>query len=326
MAIPRFAAHRARSHRFAVTGLACLIVLGVAGCGDDKGSAGASAGAEAAATSGLVILAGEVGAATLTAYDAAGSPRPLAMPGTQTAWISAGRRGTLLSTASDGTLRVSNTVRTDRQPTWTRVAGPDEKPPADAPLYFAEWAPSGDRFAALATSFGDPTPHASLFLVNPIVATSLIIPIAAVPLPAPPSWVDDDRVAVVTTLGVTVVDTRTGDAAAVLTGPLSDAALVDVAADGSRVALVHHDGRAIEIRGRDEWLSCSGQPEATISAEGTIGAVTLDRRAERLAVAWDGGTGGPGTVVVFTRATGWREAARIRLEGNGSRAAVAWLP
>jgi hypothetical protein len=323
MATSRFAAPR--SQRLGLAGLACAVAVAAAGCTGDKASASASAAAEAAATNGLVVLAGAVGAATLTAYDVTGSARQLQVPGTQTAWISAGRRGTLLSTASDGTLRVSDAVRTDRRPTWTRVPGPTQKLP-DAPLYFAEWAPTGDRFAALATTFGDETSRSALFIVNPIVDTSLTIAIQGVPLPAPPSWVDDDRIAVVTTLGVTIVDTRTGDAAPVPAGPVPDAAFVDVSADGSRVALVHHDAGGVEIRGRDDWLSGTGQAEATITGGGTIGAVSLDRRAERLAVAWNGATGSAGTVVVYVRASGWREAARIPLAGKDARAAVAWLP
>lgn len=320
MVIPRFAVSRRSIRRLALGGLACLVTFGAAACGDDTPDRAAAA----AATNGLVVLSGEVGAARLTAYDATGAARRLNGPGATTAWISAGRRGTLLATLSDGTLRLSDRIRADRQPGWRRVPSPDETLPAE-PLYFGQWAPSGDRFITVASDFGE-NGVGSLFVVDPIADTSLIVPLARLPLPAPPAWIDDDRVAIATGGGLVIVDLRTGELSPGPGAELTQGVLVDASADGSRVAVARQERGSVEIRIRGEWLTGSGQPEATIEGNGSIGAIALDRRGERLAIAWGGDPGRSGAVVVYTRASSWREAARIDLVGKGARAAVTWLP
>lgn len=320
MAIPRFAASCPSFRRLAIGGLAGLVALGAAGCGDDPQNRAPAA----AATNGLVVLSGDVGAARLTAYDATGAARKLNGPGATTAWISAGRRGTLLATLSDGTLRLSDRIRADAQPGWRRVPSPDESPPTE-PLYFGQWAPSGDRFVSLASDFGE-NGGGSLFVVDPIADTSLIVPLATLPLPAPPAWIDDDRVAIATGGGLVIIDLRTGELAPGPGAELTQGVLLDASADGSRVALARQDRGSVEIRLRGEWLAGSGQPERTIEGNGSIGAIALDRRGDRLAIAWGGDPGTSGSVVVYTRASSWREAARIDLVGKGARAAVTWLP
>src|SRR5438309_515226 len=70
---------------------------------------------------GLVVLTDDAGRSHLTTFDSAGQARSQAGAGGATAWISAGRRGTLIATMADGSLRLSDRIRTDHDAAWKRV-------------------------------------------------------------------------------------------------------------------------------------------------------------------------------------------------------------
>ncbi len=305
--------------------VAAVILAGavaiVAGCDDGRDNATASG--EPAVTSGLVILSGDPGAARLSAWDASGGEHALELPDQATAWVSAGRRGTLVATLDDGTRRLSDRVRMDADPTWTAVPGEDTELPAD-PLYFATWSPNGERVVSIASDFADEG-RLTLAIVDPFGDASLLLPVPRRPVVAAPTWLDDDRVLVQTTVGLAIVDTGTGD---VSLGPQTDLGSgigLAVAADGSVVALAPEAG-LVELRERDRWLAGdAGGPTARIEGEGEIGVLALDRRGERLAVVWQR-PDGPGILTIHRRADGWREAERLTLPGESARAVVDWLP
>ena len=302
--------------RRAALAIACLVVATTsAACGGDPNRAAA-----AKDLAGLIVLTDDSGRSRLTTFDAAGQARSQDSAGGPIAWISAGRRGTLVATMADGSLRLSDRIRSDHDAAWKRVPTPRADMPTE-PIYFATWAPNGNRFAGLATNFGEDA-SLSLVVVDPLADTTLIRPIPGLPLPAPPAWLDDSRLLVETRAGAIVVEVDSGDITA---GPdIGAGALVDVSADGSRAAVGRTEPGPVEIRKRDEWLNGGGQPEASLG-NGTVGAVALDRRAERLAVIWQQSSRA-GIVIVYRRDGGWHETSRLPLPNGSERGALAWLP
>lgn len=271
---------------------------------------------------GLVLLTDNGETPRLASYDASGSAHEIAGPDHPMVWVSAGRGGELVATLADGSLRLSNRIKTGQKATWKRVPSPDEQLP-DQPLYFATWAPSGTRFAALATDFSEES-SVSLFIVDPFADTTLTVPMQGQPVPAPPTWLDDARVAVQTVSGVVIVGV---DSSETTKGPATDGdqLLIDAAADGSRVAIGGGEPARVEVRARDDWLAGRGSPEATLDSDGEVGAVALDRRGERLAVIWERADAKP-ELVVYRHDTGWREVTRVPLPDDAQRGLAAWLP
>ena len=302
--------------RRAALAIVCLVVaITSEACGEDPNRAAATKD-----LAGLIVLTEDSGRSRLTTFDAAGQARSQGGAGGPTAWISAGLRGTLVATMADGSLRLSDRIRSDHDAAWKRVPTPRADMPTE-PIYFATWAPNGNRFAGLATDFGEASPL-SLVIVDPLADATLIRPIPGLPLPAPPAWLDDSRLLVETKAGAIVVDVDSGEITA---GPdIGAGALVDVSADGSRAAVGSSEPGPVEIRKRDEWLKGGGQPEASLG-NGTVGAVALDRRAERLAVIWQQ-SARAGIVIVYRRDGGWHEASRLPLPNGSERGALAWLP
>jgi hypothetical protein len=294
-----------------------LVAVGLAACGSDSNRT-----RESPDLSGLVLLTDDGGHSRLTTFNAAGRARTIDGPDGATAWLSAGRGGAIVATMADGSLRVSDRIRADHKTSWKRVPGPHADLPDD-PVYFATWAPNGNRFAGVATDFSDDA-SVAVMVVDPLAGTSLIRPVAGQPLAAPPAWLDDGRLAVQTRSGVVVVGIDTGDLTA---GPdlAAGPALIDVSADGTRVAMERDEHRRVDVRLRDDWLAGEGQPEASFDGDGTVGALALDRRADRLAVIWQRASE-PGTVVVYRRDGGWRESARLALPNGSQRGALTWLP
>jgi hypothetical protein len=294
-----------------------LLAGGIGACGGNPNRTTASAD-----LSGLVLLTDDAGRSRLTTFDAAGRARTVERPDGAPAWLSAGRRGTIVATMADGSLRLSDRIRADQKAAWKRLPGPRADLPDD-PIYFATWAPNGNRFAGVATDFSEDA-SVSLLVVDPLADTSLIRPVAGQPLAGPPAWLDDGRVAVQTRGGIVVVGVDTGDLTA---GPdlAAGAALIDVSADGTRVAIERDGHRGVEVRSRDDWLAGGGQAEASLDGEGIVGALALDRRAERLAIIWERASE-TGTLVVYRREGGWRESARLALPNNSQRGALTWLP
>ena len=318
---PLSAARHARlARRFGVVALAIALVGTVVACGDGDGTSPPSG----SATAGLVLLAGEPGAATITVHDGRGTGREVAAPPGSTAWISVGRGGTIIATLDDGTLRISDELRSDRRLTWTQTPGDDVELPTE-PLAFAMWSPSGRRVAAIAS---DPASEEAMILtiVDPVGDASLLLPVPRRPLAAAPAWADDDRVLVQTSAGFALVDTATGDVAFGPATDLGGGISASIAADGSLVALADPAAGAVEVRELERWMSgAGGDPLVRLEGEGEIGALAFDRRAERLGVVWQQ-PDGPGTLVIYRRDDGWQEAARLTVAGESARAVIDWLP
>lgn len=308
MAIPRPCSPLLRAAR--IVTLACLAAGSVLACADDPNQTDASA------TSGLVVLSGNP-AESLTTFDARGTARALALPDIPVGWISAGRRGTLIATTSDGGLLLSDRVLPEKQIAWHVVPGPDVDM-VEEPLRFGTWSSNGLRVAAVATNFAGTQ---SLVIVDPVGDSSLIIPLDGPVLPQPAGWIDEQRVGVPSPAGLEVVDTSTGDSAQGPTG----IRLFTVSADASTVAVEVPGGDEIEIRTAAEWLAGRGSAAARISGHGDPGALALDRLGGRLAVVWENG-GNPGVVVVYSRDAGWREIGRTELPGRAAQGAISWLP
>lgn len=292
-----------------------------AACGADDDDA--SGPPELPVAAGLVILSGDPGAARLSVHDQSGAGREMDLPDPATAWVSAGRGGTLIATLEDGTMSLSDRIRPDAQPSWTPVPDDDTELPDD-PLYFATWSPNGERVVAIASDFAD-AGRLTLAVVDPVGDASLLLPVPRRPAVAGPTWIDDERVLVQTTVGLVIVDTATGD---VGLGPQDDLGAgigLAIAADGSVVGIAPEAG-LVELRERDRWLAGdAGGPVARIEGQGEIGVLAFDRRGERLAVVWQR-PDGPGILTLHRRADGWAESDRRTLPGESARAVVDWLP
>lgn len=305
MAIPRPVPPLVRAVRIAA--LTCL-VAGVALACDD----GANQANSAAATAGLIVLSGDAADSNLTTFDTRGTARPLGLPA-PFAWISAGRRGTLIGTTTGGGLFLSDRVTPDAGDdlVW-RIVQDRDLP--EEPLLFATWSANGLRVAAVATDFAG---SQSLAIVDPVEDSSLIIPLDDPVLPEPAAWIDEQRVGVTTPQGLVVVDTSTGETAP---GPPA-IRLFTVSADGATVAVVTPDGEGLEIRTTAEWLASRGSPAARIGASGDVSSLAFDRVGGRLAVVWD-----PGLIIVYGRDAGWNPIGRLELPERAARGTVTWLP
>jgi hypothetical protein len=272
------------------------------------------------ATAGLVLLSGSEVADSLVFHDAAGARSELPVPDATAAWLSVSRRGAMIATLADGSLRLSTRLPlpADDEFAWRVVPSVDADLPEE-PLFFATWAPSGLVTASIADDLHG---RRSLAIVDPIGDATLILPLEPGALPAPPAWIDDDRVALPSGGATTVVNTQTGER---VDGP-SDVAQLSVSADGSRSAVARADG-TVEIAVAAEWMAGAGQPEIAIQpGDATVGALALDRRGERLAIVWDR-DGEPGLVTIYRRhGTSWIEAERFDLPGDADRGVPGWLP
>ncbi len=273
---------------------------------------------------GLLVLAGDSGGGALRGWDASSDAdgTSIATP-KGTTWVNAGRADVLVAVVGDGALRISDPLQAGRKPTWVEPDANDPSgDPADGPFYFPTWDPEGGRFAALS---GDLDADAWLTLVDPSVGSALVIDLGGPVAAAPPAWVGDDLVAVLT--GTTesptssLVDTTTGD---VTDGP-SGARLLGSAPDGATVAVVGDDGDPVTIRTTEAWLAGDGSSIGSIDPpDDAIGvsSIALDARGRRLAIAWltDDGVI---RVAVHDKAAEWRRVAEPSI-GDAAAAMVAW--
>ena len=203
-----------------------------------------------------------------------------------TTWIAAGD-GALVATLVDATLRTSGAPDPGGKQTWRAMKLVDpEGAPVDGPFMFPGWDPAGTRFAVLAGGL-DTDPR--LVLVDPESRTAVEQTLDPPIVPAPPAWVGDERVLVVTgtddALTSSVIDTASGDPSP---GP-DGARLVATSADARIVAVAGAGRDPVTIRVTSDWLAGSGPPLAMIGAPDGAVAVTslaLDADGSRLAVAW----------------------------------------
>jgi hypothetical protein len=240
-----------------------------------------------------------------------------------TTWIASGDGGSLAATLVDATLRTSDPLHPGGHQTWHALDLVDAEGAAvEGPFMFPGWDPGGFRFAALAGQL-DTAPR--LVIADPETGIAADDALAAPVVPAPPAWLGDDRIAVVTgtdeALTTAIVATATGDA---VPGP-DGARLLATSADARTIAVARPGREPVTVRVTSDWLAGGGPTLASIDPPDKAVAVTalaLDADGSRLAVAWltEGGTV---RVLAYTRADRWR-AVDVTGARNPPAAVVAW--
>lgn len=300
---------------------AVALVLGIllVGCGQPTPSA---------VPDGLLALSGTEASTTLIAWDTAhAAGAPVDLPDGQTTWIAAGRANVLVATLAKGTTATSRPVDLDRDTvTWRTIKPKDPSgDPPNGPLSFATWDPGGGRYAALA---GDllATDPISLVLIDPTVSTAFVIDLEGNVMAAPPAWIDDDRIVVVTGDASrptsSIVDTTTGEATDGPTG----ARLIAAAGNAKRVATMAKQGAPVVVRDMAGWLAGDGSSIASIAPPDGVGSAisfALDAAGQRLAIAW-AGNDGKVTLAIHDARDDWRRVSQPRL-GSATGAVVAWM-
>jgi len=299
---------------------AALIVVATA-CSNPSTS-----GDAAVAPDGLVALVADGTKTTLVGWDGSGGDAiPIKLPKGTITWIATGLQDVLAAVRDDGTSATSDPVHLGEPLGWRTVDARDEtgKRPAGS-AYFAAWEPAGGRYAMLA---GDLLAGEGirLVLIDPTLATAFEIALDQSVVAAPPVWIDDDRVVVVSGDAsapiATIVDTTTGEQTE---GPSGDR-LLATSADGRRVATMASQGAPILIRDMAGWLAGDGSSVASIDPpNGSTTAITfaLDTAGQRLAVAWAANDGSV-TLAVHDGRSGWRRTAKPSI-GSARGAVVAW--
>jgi hypothetical protein len=260
---------------------ACLLaVMVLGGCEPDRQSE--------SRLDGLLVLSGSTGGTELRAWTEQDAGTPIDIPD-GTTWVSAGRADVLALAFADGTLRISDPIRPDRDPTWETVGATlstgDE---AVGPFWFPVWDPDGGRLATVAGDF-DADPR--LAIIDPSDGTASEVELGRPVSYAPPAWVGPDLVAIVIeTPGATtslLVDTAAGT---VTDGP-PGARLLATSADGTTLAAAEGGTESwrIEIRSTTAWLDGGAAILAVVDPPpDAVAAISmaLDARGDRLAVAW----------------------------------------
>ena len=298
--------------------LAIVAALALGACKEDPVDPGQ------ASLDGLLLLTGDLRAST-TLVTCVGSPCRMAAVETPkgTTWIAAGDGGQLAATLVDQTLRTSDALHPGGKQSWRKADLVDaEGAPVDGPFLFPSWDPGGVRYAVLA---GGPDADPRLVVADPETGTAVEHLLDPPVVPAPPAWLGDDRILVVTgtddALTSSVVDTTSGDASA---GP-AGARLVATSADALTVAVAGPGRDPVTVRATADWLAGGGPTIAKIDPPDGAVAVTslaLDADGSRLAVAWltDGGSV---RVLAYERAHGWREVD-VTGANQPPAAVVAW--
>ena len=305
-----------RRVRRTLLALACATLLGA--CSNAQPSADAT-------PDGLVALVAGAKVTTLMGWGGAGKAVPITLPKGETVWIASGRADVLAAVLADGTMATSDPVHLGKPVKWrpVKAVGPTGRA-AKGPDYFATWDPDGGRFATLA---GDlPSGNGiRVVIIDPSLGTALEIPIDRPVVAAPPVWIDDDRLVVVTGDAAApvamIVDTTTGDLS---DGP-SGARLLATSANGRRVATMDEQGAPVVIRDTAGWLSGDGSSIAAIAppnGSSTAIAFSLDASGQRLAVAWMA-KDGTVSLAVHDGRSNWRRVARPDI-GAARGAVVAW--
>ena len=270
--------------------LAIVAALALGACKDDPVDPGQ------ASLDGLLLLTGDLRASTML-ETCVGSPCRMATVETPkgTTWIAAGDGGQLAATLLDQTLRTSDALHPGGKQSWRKADLVDaEGAHVDGPFLFPSWDPGGVRYAVLAGGL-DADPR--LVVADPETGTAVEHLLEPPIVPAPPAWLGEDRILVVTgtddALTSSVVDTASGDASA---GP-AGARLVATSADALTVAVAGPGRDPVAFRATSDWLAGDGSSLAIDrSAERCLDviALALDTDGSRLAVAWLTDGVGPG--------------------------------
>ncbi|MFL5648777.1 MAG: hypothetical protein ACJ776_10335 [Chloroflexota bacterium] len=300
----------------------CAALVVIAGaCTNPSGS-----GETGVAPDGLVALVARGDDTSLVGWDASGGrPTPIKLPKGDVVWVATGLQDVLAAVRADGTSATSDPVVLGSPLTWRNVEAKDPSGNSPAgPSYFAAWEPDGGRYAMLA---GDLLAGEDIrvVLVDPALSTAFEIALDQPAVAAPPVWIDDDRLVVVTGDAgapiATIVDPTSGDQTE---GPSGDR-LLATSADGKRIATMAEQGAPIIVRDMAGWLAGDGSSIASIEPpNGSTTAITfaLDTQGERLAVAWAAANGSV-TLAVHDGGSGWRRTSKPDI-GSAKGAVVAW--
>jgi hypothetical protein len=276
---------------------------------------------------GLLALTGSGDSTALTAWDAdRAKGTPVDLPDGGTSWISAGRARVLVATMAKGTTATSRPLDLGNDTTWRAITATDpsgNSPPS--PLAFATWDPDGGRYAVLGGDLLSDDPI-DVVLIDPSVSTAFDIAVGRDVVAAPPIWIDDDRLLVVTgdagSPTSAIVDTTTSDVA---DGP-AGARLIAASANGRRVATMAKQGAPVMVRDMDGWLAGDGSAIASLAPpDGVSSAISfaLDATGQRLAIAWVGDDGKV-TLAVHEASSDWSRVAQPKVP-TASGAVVAWM-
>jgi hypothetical protein len=299
---------------------AALVVI-VAACSNPS-----SSGEQGAAPDGLIALVATGDGTNLVGWDGGGGePIPIKLPKGGVVWVATGLQDVLAAVRDDGSSATSDPVRLGKPLAWRNVDAKDPSGKAPAgPAYFAAWEPDGGRFAMLAGDLlaGD---DIRTVLIDPALGTAFEIKMEQPVVAAPPVWIDDDRLVVVSGDAgapiATIVDVESGDQTE---GPSGDR-LLATSADGKRVATMADQGAPIVIHDMAGWLAGDGSSIAAVQPpNGSTTAITfaLDTSGQRLAVAWAAKDGSV-TLAVHDGRQSWRRTAKPDI-GTARGAVVAW--
>lgn len=172
---------------------AALVVV-IAACTSPSAS-GDPAGV---APDGLIALVAQDAKTTLVGWDSGGGePIPIKLPKGDVVWVATGLQDVLAAVRDDGSSATSDPVHLGKALTWRDVDAKDPSGKAPAgPAYFAAWEPDGGRYAMLAGDLlsGE---DIRIVLIDPALSTAFEIELDQPVVAAPPVWIDDDRLVVV---------------------------------------------------------------------------------------------------------------------------------
>jgi hypothetical protein len=311
----------ATRRRLPLTAVCAALAVLASACADSTTS-----GDTGVAPDGLIALVADGDRTTLVGWDGSSDePTPIKLPKGNVVWVATGLQDVLAAVRDDGTSATSDPVHLGKSLAWRNVdpKDPSGKTPA-GPAYFAAWEPDGGRYAMLA---GDLLAGEDIrvVLIDPALATAFEIDLEQPAVAAPPVWIDDDRLVVVSGDAgapiATIVDTTTGDQTE---GPSGDR-LLATSADGKRVATMASQGAPIVIRDMAGWLAGDGSSIASIEPpNGSTTAITfaLDTAGQQLAVAWAANNGSV-TLAVHDGRSNWRRVSKPDI-GTAKGAVVTW--
>ena len=305
--------------QFLVALVALTVGAALAGCEQER--------EDETLTDGLLVLSGDVGSVRLTVREDNGArSRGIELPDAATSWVSAGRTNVLLAALVDGRTYVSDPLGED-DPTW-RLVEPvtlTDQPP-EPPLFYGTWDPPGGAYAQLGADFSEGGGMRAV-VVDPGLDQAVEVPMnQSRPVPAPPAWIDDDRLVLISATSedtqAVIVDSASQEYEPGPTG----VQLVATSADAATAAVWRGEGQPVEIQSTTSWLA---EEPAGVEIGPPDGAaipmvLALDANGDRLAVVWGDEEGIPTGITVHAAAREWAKVATLDL-GEANAATVAWL-